>query len=172
MVTDPYLASQLSFPRIIDIPLQACVAVLDHGLRAGPRTGLYIGRSLLRGPIQHDRHTGTYRVEVRLARGPLRPLLPMRLHIDRWYGPAARTALELSPGARVRPAAAYFRAGHLLLDALTRRLVTVINLNDLHREDPPAAAAAMSTPEMSNRRSAAESLLSADGRCIPAGGQR
>ena len=171
MFTHPYLASQLSFRRIIDIPLQTCVAALDNGQRAGPNTDLYIGPSLLRGPIQHDRHTGTYRIEVRLARGPLRPLLPMRLHIDRWYGPAARTALELVPGTRVRPAAAYFRAGHLLLDALTRRLVTVIDLNDVQREDRPAAAA-LSTPEMSHRRSAAESWLSADGRRIPAGGQR
>lgn len=165
-------AGWLSFRRIIDVPLETCVAALENGRPAGPHTGLYIGRSLLRGPIQHDRHTGTYRIEVRLARGPLRPLLPMRLHIDRWWGPPARTALELIPGTRVRPAAAYFRAGHLLLDALTRRLVNLTDLNDLQREDRPAAAAAMSTPEMSNRRSAAESLLSADGRCIPAGGQR
>ena len=43
----------------------------------------------------------------------------MRLTIDRWSGPAARTALGLIPSTRVRPAAAYFRAGHLLLDALT-----------------------------------------------------
>ena len=172
MFTHPYLASQLSFRRIIDIPLETCVAALDNGRRAGPRTDLYIGRSLLRGPIQHDRHTGTCRIDVRLARGPLRPLLPMRLHIDRWWGPAARTALELIPGTRVRPAAAYFRAGHLLLDVLTRRLVNLIDLNDLHREDHPAAAAALSTPEMSNCCSAAESWLSAEGGRIPAGGQR
>ncbi len=146
MFTHPYLASQLSFRWIIDIPLETCVAALEDGLRAGPRTDLYIGRSLLRGPIQHDRHTGTYSIEVRLARGPLRPPLPMRLHIDRWCGPAARTALELLPSARVRPDAAYFRAGHLLLDMLTRRLVNVIDLNDLQREDRPPAAAAPSTP--------------------------
>jgi hypothetical protein len=46
----------------------------------------------------------------------------------------------------VRSAAAYFRAGHLLLDVLTRRLVNVIDLNDLQREDGPPAAAALSTP--------------------------
>ena len=146
MFTHPYLASQLSFRWIIDIQLETCVAALEDGQRAGPRTDLYIGRSLLRGPIQYDRHTGTYSIEVGLARGPLRPLLPMRLHIDRWSGPAARTALELLPCARVRPAAAYFRAGHLLLDVLTRRLVNVIDLNDLQREDRPPAAAALSTP--------------------------
>ena len=149
MFTHPYPASQLSFPRIIDIPLETCLAALDNGQRTGPHTDLCIGRSLLRGPIQHDRHTGTYRIEVGLARGPLRPLLPMRLHIDRWWGPAARTALELSPGTRVRPAAAYFRAGHLLMDALTRGLVNLTGLNDLHREDRPAAAAAPSTPHTS-----------------------
>lgn len=137
MFTHPYLASQLSFRRIIDIPLETCVAALDNGQRAGRHTDSSIGRSLLRGPLQHDRHTGTYRIEVRLARGPLRPLLPMRLHIDRWSGPAARTALELTPGTRVRPAAAYFRAGHLLLDILTRRLVNFIDLNYLQREDQP-----------------------------------
>ena len=55
----------------------------------------------------------------------------MRLTIDRWSGPAARTALGLIPSTRVRPAAAYFRAGHLLLDALTRRFS---NLGDLQRQ--------------------------------------
>jgi len=139
----------LSFQRIIDIPLETCVAALEKGQHTGPHTDLYIGRSLLHGPIHHDRHTGTYRIEVRLARGPLRPLLPMRLHIDRWSGPAARTALELIPGTRVRPAAGYFRAGHLLLDALTRRLTKFIDLNDLQREDRPAAAVALSTRDTS-----------------------
>jgi hypothetical protein len=140
-------AGWLSFRRIIDIPLQTCVAALENGQRTGPRSDLRIGRSLLRGPIEHDRDSGTYRIEVRLARGPLRPLLPMRLHIDRWSGPAARTALELIPSTRVRPAAAYFRAGHLLLDALTRRLVPCTGLNDLQREDRPAAAVPLSTPD-------------------------
>ena len=123
-------AGWLLFRRIIDIPLETCVAALENELRTGPHTDLCIGRSLLRGPIQHDRDSGTYRIEVRLARGPLRPLLPVKLHIDRWSGPVARTALELIPGTRVRPTAAYFRAGHLLLDVLTRRLVNFIDLND------------------------------------------
>jgi len=139
----------LSFRRIIDIPLETCVAALETGQRTGPHTDLYIGRSLLRGPIQHDRDSGTYRIEVRLARGPLRRLLPMRLHIDSWSGPATRTALELIPATRVRPAAAYFRAGHLLLDALIRRLVDFIDLSDPQREDRPAAAVALSTPDTS-----------------------
>jgi len=63
---------------------------------------------------------GTRRIEVRLARGPLRPALRMRLDIDRWS--ASSTALEMVPCGRVRGTAAYFRAGHLLLDSLTRSL--------------------------------------------------
>jgi 2-polyprenyl-6-methoxyphenol hydroxylase-like FAD-dependent oxidoreductase len=35
---------------------------------------------------------------------------------------ATSTAIELIPCRRVRPTAAYFRAGHLLLDSLTRAL--------------------------------------------------
>jgi hypothetical protein len=44
----------------------------------------------------------------------------MRLNIDRWS--PATTALELIPTGRIRPTAAYFRAGHLLLDTLARTL--------------------------------------------------
>ena len=44
----------------------------------------------------------------------------MRLDIDRWS--SSTTAMELIPCGRARPTAAYFRAGHLLLDALTRSL--------------------------------------------------
>ncbi len=44
----------------------------------------------------------------------------MRLDIDRWS--SSSTAVELIPCGRVRPTAAYFRAGHLLLDSLTRSL--------------------------------------------------
>jgi hypothetical protein len=40
-----------------------------------------------------------------------------QLDIDRWS--TSSTALELIPCGRVRPTAAYFRAGHLLLDWLT-----------------------------------------------------
>jgi hypothetical protein len=74
----------------------------------------------LRGPIEHDPHSGTCRIQVRLARGPLRPWLRMRLDIDRWS--SVSTAIELIPCGRVRPTAAYFRAGHLMLDSLTRSL--------------------------------------------------
>ena len=44
----------------------------------------------------------------------------MRLDLDLWS--ASSTAVELIPCRRVRPTAAYFRAGHLLLDVLTRWL--------------------------------------------------
>jgi hypothetical protein len=110
----------LSFRRIIDVPFQTCVTALDSGQRTGQGGGLRFGGSLLRGPIEHDRASGTCRIQVRLARGPLRPLLRMRLDIDRWS--ASSTALELIPCGRVRPTAAYFRAGHFLLDSLTRSL--------------------------------------------------
>jgi hypothetical protein len=74
----------------------------------------------LRWPIEHDRESGTYRIEVGLARSPLRPPLRMRLDIHRWS--PSRTALELVPCQLVRPTAAYFRSGHLLLDSLTHSL--------------------------------------------------
>jgi hypothetical protein len=105
-----------------------CLAALDSGQRTG-HGELRVGESLVRGPVHHDRQTGTRRLQVRLARGPLRPPLRMRLDIDRWS--ASRTAVELIPCGRVRPTPAYFRAGHLLLDVLTRSL----------RQHPPAADA-------------------------------
>src|SRR6266480_7046735 len=107
----------LSFRRIVDIPYQTCVAALGNW-QAGQHGELLGGQSMLSGPFEHDRDSGTCRIEVRLARGPLRPRLRMRLNIDRWSWPPARTALELIPCDRVRPTAAYFRAGHLLLDSL------------------------------------------------------
>ena len=112
----------LSFRRIVDIPFGTCVAALESWQRTGQDGELHIGHSLVRGPAEHDRDTGTCRVEIRLARGRLRPLLRMRLDIDRWTWSPARTALELIPCQRVRPTAAYFRAGHLLLDSLTHSL--------------------------------------------------
>jgi hypothetical protein len=110
---------RLSFRRIIDIPFETCMAVLEDWQRTGQDGEPRIGQSLLHGPIEHDHDSGTYRIEIRLARGPLRPLLRTRLDIDRWSWLPARTALELIPCERVRPTAAYFRAGHLLLDSLT-----------------------------------------------------
>jgi hypothetical protein len=109
----------LSFRRIVDVPFQTCVAALDSWQRTG-HGELRVGESLLRGPVERDRETGTRRIQVRLARGPLRPLR-MRLDIDPWS--ASCTAVELIPCGRVRPTAAYFRAGHLLLDLLTPSLL-------------------------------------------------
>ena len=114
-------ACWLSFPRVIDVPFEICVATLESWQRTGQDGELHIGHSLLRWPIEHDRDHGTYRIEVGLARGPLRPPLRMRLDIDRWS--SSRTVLELIPGQLVRPTAAYFRSGHLLLDSLTRSLL-------------------------------------------------
>lgn len=111
----------LSFPRIIDVPFEICVATLESWQRTGQDGGLHIGQSRLRWPIEHDRDHGTCRIDVGLARGPLRSLLRMRLDIDRWS--PSRTALELIPCQLVRPAADYFRSGHLLLDSLTHSLL-------------------------------------------------
>jgi hypothetical protein len=119
----------LSFRRIVDVPFETCVATLESWQRTGLDGALRIGESRLPGPIEHDRDSGTRRIEVRLARGPLRPLRRMRLDIDRWS--SSSTALELIPCGRVRPTAAYFRAGHLLLDALT---------HSLSQHSPPANA--------------------------------
>ena len=88
---------RLSFRRITDIPFETYWAVLEKWQCIEHGGELRIGRSLLRGPIEHDRDSGTYRIEVRLGRGPLRPLLHMRLNIDRWSWLPARTALELIP---------------------------------------------------------------------------
>jgi hypothetical protein len=110
----------LCFRRIIDIPFDTCVAALDSWQPTAPDREPRIGQSRLRGPIEHDPDSRTCRTEVRLARGTLRPLLRMRLDLDRWS--SSSTAVELIPCGHVRPTAAYFRTGHLLLDSLTRSL--------------------------------------------------
>jgi hypothetical protein len=110
----------LAFSRIVDVPFETCVAALDNWLRTRHGGELRFGRSQLLGPMEHDRDLGTRRIHVRLARGPLYPPLRMRLDIDRWS--SSSTALELIPCRLVRPTADYFRAGGLLLDALTRSL--------------------------------------------------
>jgi hypothetical protein len=114
------LTDLLSFRRIADIPFDAYLAALDSCQLTGHDGELRLGNSLLRGPVERDHHAGTCRIEVRLARGSLRPPVRMRLDIDRWS--ATATALELIPCQRVRPSAAYFAAGHRLLDSLTRAL--------------------------------------------------
>ncbi len=135
----------LSFRRIVDITFETCVAALESWQLTGQDSQMRIGQSLLRGPIEHDRGSGTYRIEVQLARGPLRPLLRRRLNIDRWSSAPSRTALELIPCGRVRPTATYFRAGHLLLDSLTHSLprhVPAQRLDCVPATKPPTAVRA------------------------------
>jgi hypothetical protein len=110
----------LSFWRIVDIPFETCVAAFDSWLRTGRGGELRFGGSQLLGPMEHDRDLDTRRIQVRLVRGPMYPMLRMRLDIDRWA--SSSTALELIPCRLVRPTADYFRAGRLLLDSLTRSL--------------------------------------------------
>ena len=110
----------LSFRRIVDIPFDACLAALESWQRTGQDGELHLGQDLLRGPIERDRDSGTCRIQVRLARRPLRPPLLMRLDIDGLS--SSQTALELIPCKRARPTAGYFRAGHRLLDSLTHAL--------------------------------------------------
>ena len=111
-----------SFRRIVDLPFGTCVAALESGQLTGPGGGRRGGQGLVGGPAEHDWDCGTCRVQVRLARGPLRPPLRMRLQADHWSSSPPQIALELIPCGHVRPSAAYFRAGHLLLDSLARSL--------------------------------------------------
>lgn len=106
----------LSFRRIVDVPFETCMAALDSWQRTG-HGGELRPASQLVGSVEHDRDTGTRRIRVRLARGPLCPPVSMRLDIDRWS--SSCTVMELIPCGRVRPTSAYFRAGHLVLDWLT-----------------------------------------------------
>ena len=112
----------LSFRRIVDVAFGTCVAVLESGQLTGHDGGRQVGQGLVCWPVEHDRDGGTCRVQVYLARGPLRPPLRMRLQADHWSSAPPQTALELIPCGHVRPSAAYFRAGHLLLDSLARSL--------------------------------------------------
>jgi hypothetical protein len=114
------VAGPQSFWRIVPIPFRLWVAALDTWQLTGPGGELRLGHNVLRGPAEHDPHFGTCRIEVRLARGPLRPRARMQLHIDHWS--ATATAVELIPHGHIRPTAAYFRAGRALLDSLTRAL--------------------------------------------------
>jgi hypothetical protein len=92
----------LSFRWIVDIPFGMCVAALEGGRREEHNGELQVGQSRLRGPIEHDRGSGTCRVEVRLARGPLRPPLRMRLDVDCWSR-SSGTVLELIPAGASGP---------------------------------------------------------------------
>lgn len=129
----------LSFRRIVDIPFGTYVAALESWQLTGHDAGRRAGQPLVRGPVEHDRDAGTCRVQIRLARGPLRPALRMRLQADHWSCSPPRTALELIPCGPVRPSAAYFRAGHLLLDQLTRSLARPWPVPDRTAEQQPTA---------------------------------
>ena len=136
-------AGWLSFRRIVYIPFDACMAALEGLLREGNHGEIHVGQSRLRGPIKHNRRSGTCQVEARLARGPLRPALRMRLNIDCWSPPPSRTALELIPRRRVRASASYFRAGHLLMDSLIHSLQLEREMQALDRpagEEPETGA--------------------------------
>jgi hypothetical protein len=121
-----------SFRRIVDMPFEPCVAALENWLGGErPDSELQVGRSRLGGPMMHDPYWGTFRIEVGLARGPLRRRLPMRLEIDRWSWSPSETAFELTSCARVRLTASYFRAGHLLLDSLIHSLQFTLEAQEL-----------------------------------------
>ena len=95
------VSASLSFRRVVDVPFETCVAALDSWQRTEHGGELRSGAGQVPGPMQHDPESGTCRIEIRLARGPLRPPRRMRLDIDRWS--ASSTALELIPCGRVRP---------------------------------------------------------------------
>lgn len=129
----PSVRDWLSFQRIVDIPFGTCVAALESWQLTGQDGGHRTGLSLLCGPIEYDPDYGTCRIQVRMARGPLRPLLRMRLDIDRWSSSPPQTALELIPCRYIRPSAAYFRAGHFLLDSLVLSLAQYLPTQRLSR---------------------------------------
>jgi hypothetical protein len=110
-----------SFRRIVDVPFETCVAALDSWQRTAHGGQVRFGDGLLCEPAERDPGSATCQIPVRLAQGALRPLLRMRLDIDRWS--SSSTVVELIPSGRVRLTAAYFRAGHRLLDSLTGHLL-------------------------------------------------
>jgi hypothetical protein len=134
------------FRRIADIPFDTYMTTLDSWQLTRHDGELRLGKSLLQGPIECDHHTGTGRIEVRLARGPLRPLVRMRLDIEPW-SPTA-TTLELIPCQRVRPSAAYFAAGHRLLDFLTGTLPERVPAQQRPDQDYPRAAVSAGGPAL------------------------
>jgi hypothetical protein len=143
----------LSFQRIVDIPFEACVAALESWQRTGQDGEVQIGQSRLRGPIKHDPDSGTCRIEARLARGPLRSTLRMRLDVDRWSSSPPSTAFELISCGRVRPTAAYFRAGHLLLDSLTHSLPQHVPTHTLTATPQSSHARITANPFLAKRHS-------------------
>ena len=66
------LADLSWFRRIQEIPCEAYLAMLAGWELTGDGSELCLGGSLLRGPVEQDHFFGTWRIEVRLARGRLR----------------------------------------------------------------------------------------------------
>jgi hypothetical protein len=93
MVPEP---GPLSFRRAGDVPFETCVAALDSWQRTGQGGEPRPGGSRLLVLVEHDRDTGTRRIRVRLARGPLRPLLRMRLDIDHWSSTSTGVPCQIS----------------------------------------------------------------------------
>ena len=141
------LADSLSFRRIEGIPFDAYMAVLESWQLTADDGELCLGDSLVRGPIEHDHFFGTWRIEVRLARGRLRPPVRMRLEIAPWYADA--TVLDLIPCQRVRPSAAYFAAGDRLLDSLTRTLLVRVPVQQRPDQDDLRATVSAGGPPLS-----------------------
>jgi hypothetical protein len=142
------LADLPSFQRIAGIPFDACIAALESWQLGGHDNELRLGDSVLRGPVRRDHHLGTCQIEVRLARGPLRPPVRMRLDIEPWSLTA--TALELIPCRRVRPGAAYFAAGHRLLDSLIRALPARLPVQPRRDHDYVRAAISADGPALTH----------------------
>jgi hypothetical protein len=141
------LADVLSFRRIADIPVDAYLAMLESWQLTGHDGELCLGDSVLQGPIEHDHYFGTWRIEVRLVRGRLRPPVRMRLEIVPWY--AGTTALELIPCQRARPSAAYFAAADRLLDSLTRPLPVRVPVRQRPDQDHLRATVSAGVPALS-----------------------
>jgi hypothetical protein len=136
------------FQGIADTPFDAYMAALESWQLTGHGGELRLGKSLLRGPIEHDQYFGTWRIEVYLGRGPLRPPVRMRLEIAPWYSGA--TELELIPCQRVRPSAAYLAAGHRLLDSLTRSLPVRVPVQQRQDQDYLRATVSAGSPALSH----------------------
>ena len=141
------LADLSSFRRIQEIPCEAYLAMLAGWELTGDGSELCLGGSLLRGPVEHDHFFGTWRIEVRLARGRLRRPVRMRLEIAPWHGGA--TVLELIPCQRVRPGTAYLAAGDRLLDCLTRTRPAPASARQRPGREHLRAAVSVAVPELS-----------------------
>ena len=137
-------ADLMSFRQIADIPFDAYMAALDSWQLTGHAANCASATACCEGRPSEDPHFGTTRIEVRLAYGPLRPAVRMRLEIEPW-SPTA-TALELIPCQRVRPSAAYFAAGHRLLDSLTRPLPVRVAVQQRPDQDYRCAAVSSDGP--------------------------